>query len=250
MKHVDIVNPNAASRLVLICEHASCFIPPQYNDLGLEPMAQTSHAAWDPGALPVAKHLAKLLDAVLIAGTVSRLVYDCNRPSDAPGAMPAHSEVFEIPGNVDISDQERQARTENYYEPFRRAVAQRIAKIDNPIIVTIHSFSPVYHGQTRAVEIGVLYDADTRLADALMDVVALHSISNIQRNQPYGPEDGVTHTLKEHALKNNHLNVMLEIRNDLIETPDDQEYYAKMIAGWITGALTALGHGEGGKCTA
>lgn len=235
---VQTVNPDGASSVVLVCEHAAHDIPPAFDTLGLSAKTAISHAAWDPGAMAVARGISGLLDAALVASTVSRLVYDCNRPPTAADAMPARSEVIDIPGNVDLSLHERTRRTQTYYEPFRAALAQQVAATKHPVVVTIHSFTPIYHGKIRAVEIGVLHDTDSRLADVMLQVAAQHSSHNVQRNQPYGPEHGVTHTLKEHAVSGGHLNVMLEIRNDLIVTRDQQGAMARMVAAWIADAFT------------
>jgi len=209
--------------------------------LGLSAADQMSHAAWDPGGMAVAEHMARQLGAVLVASRVSRLVYDCNRPPAAPDAMPARSEVIDIPGNRDLNATDRVARTDTYYRPFEATLRRVVAKTQNPIIVTVHSFTPVYHGRARAVEIGVLHDSDTRLADALLETATDHTTANVQRNEPYGPEHGVTHTLREHALPDGHPNVMLEIRNDLIATAESQEEMAGMIANWLVAACAQIG---------
>ena len=91
-----VKNTNGSSSIVIVCEHASSDIPASFNSLGVSQEARKSHAAWDPGALAVAIRLSEQLDAALIAGAVSRLVYDCNRPPDAPDAMPSKSEIFDI----------------------------------------------------------------------------------------------------------------------------------------------------------
>ena len=87
--------PGGPSPVLLLCEHASRRLPPEFGDLGLSADVRSSHVAWDPGALNLARHLAVALDAPLVAGGVSRLLYDCNRPPDAPGAVPARSETSE-----------------------------------------------------------------------------------------------------------------------------------------------------------
>jgi predicted N-formylglutamate amidohydrolase len=234
---VETVNPNGTSSVVLVCEHASDHIPSSLHDLGLSDENRHSHAAWDPGAMAVATGLSAALDAALVAATVSRLVYDCNRPPDAPDAMPAKSEVIDIPGNVGLTAAERAARTQTYYAPFRAALADQIKRTKDPVIVTIHSFTPVYHGRRRPTEIGVLHDADARLAHAMLRTAPSHMPQVVQANQPYGPADGVTHTLKEHALPFGHLNVMLEIRNDLIQTKRSQDDMAEKIAAWLADAF-------------
>ncbi len=245
---VHLWNAAGRSEVVLICEHASPFIPDHLRHLGLAAKDRLSHAAWDPGALEVAKHLSKRLDAQLVAGAVSRLVYDCNRPPDAPDAMPTQSELIPVPGNIGLDAAAKSARVTTYYEPFHAAVRTALQTTRTPIIVTVHSFTPVFHGKSRRVEIGVLHDADTRLADALLTAAGNGPFS-IQRNQPYGPEDGVTHTLKEHGLAGGHLNVMIEVRSDLIATPDQQTTMAGFLEGWLETALSNVAAARGETCS-
>lgn len=237
---VLLLNPEGRSSVVVVCEHASRFIPPAFGDLGLDDVARQSHIAWDPGALDVARGLAMRIDAKLVATSVSRLIYDCNRPPSATAAMPARSEAFDVPGNATLTAAQRQDRTDNYYEPFRGSLAGTIAATPNPVIVTVHSFTPVYHGKPRSVEIGILHDTDARLAEAMAQVAPLHTEAKVEINVPYGPQDGVTHTLREHAIEAGHLNVMLEIRNDLIETARQQDAMAECLASWLTAALGVL----------
>ncbi len=237
---VKVLNPDGRSSVVLVCEHASHVMPDSFGGLGLDAAARQSHIAWDPGAFDVAQGLAKRFDAKLVISNVSRLIYDCNRPPDADDAMPARSEATDVPGNHNLSAAQRQERSSTYYEPFRASLAAAIAATPNPIIVTVHSFTPVYKGHQRSVEIGLLHDVDSRLADAMMQVSGEHTSAKVALNQPYGQEDGVTHTLKEHAIPTGHLNVMLEIRNDLIESAAQQEAMASSLAGWLSDALARL----------
>ncbi len=244
IRSVEVTNPGAASAIVLVCEHASNLIPDHLGGLGLDADAAQSHIAWDPGALSVARGLSERLDAVLVSGTVSRLVYDCNRPPDAPGAIAEISETFVVPGNRALAPDARQARVDTYYTPFRDALAARVAAVTNPVLVTIHSFTPVFHGAPRAVEIGILHDADTRLADAMLGLAADHTDRVVARNAPYGPEDGVTHTLREHGLPGGHPNVMIELRSDLVADAAAQARMAETLAAWIGAALGAMANGD------
>ncbi len=238
---VSLLNPKGAGRVVIVCEHASHHIPPAFNGLGLSEEARTSHIAWDPGAARVSEHLSTLLDAPFVRGEVSRLIYDCNRPPEAESAMPARSELFDVSGNTGIGQAERDRRTAAVYVPFTRCVEEVMAKAGpDAALVTIHSFVPVYHGKPRAVELGILHDADARLADAMLAAAPRHTQMNTQRNEPYGPEDGVTHTLKLHGLSNGVLNVMIEIRNDLVATPEACSEVAGMLHGLISEALETM----------
>ncbi len=235
---VDVINPVGSHDVVLVCEHASPFIPANFNNLGLDPEAARSHIAWDPGALDTAKAMSQSLDAVLVAGCVSRLVYDCNRPPEAASAIPAVSEVYEIPGNQCLSDEARRARTEIFYRPFEKAVRQALSERKSaPVLVTVHSFTPIFHGEKRDVEIGILHDDDARLADALLNVACGYEV---RRNEPYGPADGVTHTLKRQGMRRDLLNVMIEVRSDLISTPENCQAMGETLTRWIGQALETV----------
>jgi predicted N-formylglutamate amidohydrolase len=237
---VIVENAQGQSRVVIVCEHASCYMPDIYDNLGLEADALQSHAAWDPGALSVAQGMSAKLDATLVASGVSRLIYDCNRSPTSVDAMPTQSEAIKVPGNVGLTTEKRLDRVNRYYKPFRIQLSKRIAATPNAIIVTVHSFTPLYHGAARAVEIGILHDTDTRLADIMLQLAPSHTDANVQRNAPYGPEHGVTHTLKEHAIKAGLLNVMIEIRNDLVQTAEQQDAMANVVANWLLESLKQL----------
>jgi len=238
---VEVRRPDGRAPVLLVCEHASNRFPPEFGTLGISADLAQSHIAWDPGALAVADGVSALLDAPLVASTVSRLIYDCNRPPDAPGAIAAKSEVFEVPGNRHLSPGARAHRTRAVYLPFRQAVSARINAGLRPVaLMTIHSFTPVYMGRARPTEIGILHDSDSRLADAMLATAARHTTLKAERNAPYGREDGVTHTLIEHGVKAGLPNVMLEIRSDLIATCAQQTAMAAMLVHWLIEALGAL----------
>lgn len=241
---VAVVNPGGAGEVLLVCEHASAKLPERLGDLGLSADALNSHIAWDPGALAVCLLMSKSLDATLIYQRFSRLAYDCNRPPEAPGAMPARSEVFTVPGNQNLTDAEKAARTEALYLPFHAQVSETIAERlragRRTVLVTIHSFTPIFMGETRAVEIGILHDDDSRLADRMLQACADTGLYRIERNQPYGPADGVTHTLIKHGLSSRLMNVMIEIRNDLIADEIGQGVVADFMTGLLRESLADL----------
>ncbi|MES5099589.1 N-formylglutamate amidohydrolase [Agrobacterium sp. BA1120] len=235
---VVVENADGKSRVLLVCEHASRTLPARFGTLGLNEEVLASHIAWDPGALAVTRLLSASLDATVVYQNYSRLIYDCNRPPESPSAMPVTSEIYDIPGNADLSDAERFARTSALYIPFHDRISELVAARQNPVIVTIHSFTPVYHGKQREVEIGILHDTDARLADAMLASAAGSSFK-VERNEPYGPEDGVTHTLRLHALPDGLLNVMIEVRNDLIQDEEGQRVAADFLHGLLVAGIAA-----------
>lgn len=241
---VELINPNGQGAangqgaIVLACEHASAYIPENLNHLGLDPDTREAHIAWDPGARATAIHLSQLLDAPLIASRISRLVYDCNRPPESPDAMRDKSEVFTIPGNQNLSQTDRDQRTDEIYRPFQSGLKNLLAAQTKPTaLVTIHSFTPTYFDTPRKTELGLLHDTDARLATTMFNAAPETTTMFTEINKPYGPEDGVTHTLIEHALPANHLNVMIEIRNDLIKTQAQCQKTATDLAKMIERGL-------------
>ena len=229
---VEVVNSAGEGRFVLVCEHACNYIPPEMDGLGLDESALQSHIAWDPGALSLAREMSRLLDSPLVSQNVSRLVYDCNRAPMSASAILATSEIYQIPGNAVLSPSERAFREKMYYDPFRTALSGvldlRLA--DSPAILTVHSFSPVYAGVQRELDIGLIDDGDDRLSCAMFSAICSKADFDVRRNEPYRREDGVTHTLAEHAVPNGLLNVMIEVRSDLITASSSPLAMAELLA--------------------
>jgi predicted N-formylglutamate amidohydrolase len=232
----EVINPDGAAPICLVCEHASAFIPATLNDLGLAAADRHSHAAWDIGGRDLAVALARQLNAPLVASRVSRLVYDCNRPPIAPDAIPARSEVIDIPGNANLTAEQRAARVAEVYEPFHTLLIETLGRFETPpTLVTIHSFTPIWHGTPRAVELGLLHDSDDRLARAML--TAAPDGVDTRLNAPYSVTDGVTHTLREHAIARGLQNVMIEVRNDLISDATGVARFSEILSQMLTTAL-------------
>ena len=245
----EILNPDGQGGVVLICEHASPHIPGCYAGLGLASEESLSHAVWDPGARDLGALLSAALDAPMIAGTVSRLVYDCNRPPEALSAIPDQSERISVPGNRGLTAADRAARVRQVYDPFSAAVSKVIdAAPKDAVVVTVHSFTPIFHGQPRQTEIGLLHDADSRLVDAMLAEAKVLPHRVVARNEPYGPEDGVTHSLQRHAIARGLANVMIEVRNDLLKEPAQVATMASEILLLLRPALKNLQPTEAEQC--
>jgi len=220
---VEITGVAGTAPIVLVCEHASRAIPPELNALGLDEAAQRAHVAWDIGAAILARRLSERLDAPLVCGGLSRLVYDCNRPFSAPDCIPERSERYDVPGNRGLDAAARRERLERVHDPFHAALEEvclgQTRRCGRPItLVTVHSFTPVYMGARRAVEIGFLHHEDPALAEAALAVETARGVYRAALDEPYAASDGVTYTLARHGESAGRRAVMLEVRNDLIET--------------------------------
>lgn len=239
----ELHNAESAGPFLFVCEHAANAFPESFGTLGLDAAARAAHIAWDPGALGVARGLADRLGSPLVAATISRLVYDCNRPPDAAAAMPARSEVYDIPGNHGLDSPARLARTEAVYLPFQAALTGQLARMlacgRRPVLVTVHSFTPLWFGVPRAVQFGVIHDRDAGFARALVEAARGLALRT-ELNQPYSAADGVAHTLRLHATPHGLPHAMLEIRNDLIADTATQQAMAERLAPILRDALSRM----------
>lgn len=231
------VNQDGQSEVVLICEHAGRRIPPALNGLGIAAEYRSSHIIWDIGARGLALKLSEKLDAALAMQRYSRLVYDCNRDWGAHDEVPAKIDYIDVPGNRDLTVAQRQLRRNTVYTPFRdgtrRLIDYRLRHGRVKALVTVHSFTPVFGGQVRDLDIGIIHDSDKRLADIMLSRTAPRNGLDIRRNEPYSPSRGVTHTLKVHGIARGLPNVMIEIRNDHIVSDAGQSTFAGLVADWI-----------------
>ena len=147
---VEIVTGAQSAPTLFICDHASNALPPAYGTLGLPAEQFARHIAWDIGAADVTRALAARFDAPAVLSRYSRLLIDPNRGADDPTLVMRISDGALIPGNASIDDTEIRKRTEAYWRPYREAIAAQIDAMTRvPVIVSIHSFTPVWRGVPR-----------------------------------------------------------------------------------------------------
>lgn len=231
---VVVENEAGQGNYVILCDHASNRFPAEFGTLGLDSRERQRHIAWDHGALPVAQILSERLDAPLVRSTVSRLILDCNRGLDAPDLIPTISELTTIPGNAAVGEDERKRRISLVHRPFHDAIdaliGRRLRGGIPTAVVSVHSFTPVYKGVGRPWEIGILFDRQHRLADAMIEELRQDPALTVGVNEPYSPADGVYYTLARHADARGLPSAMIEIRNDEIVEAAGQRAWADRLA--------------------
>ena len=218
---------------LVICDHASNIIPLEYQNLGISKKNLESHRAFDLGASEVASELSNLLSCSLVMANFSRLLIDPNRGKDDPTLIPKLSEGKIIKGNVNISmsqdDIERGKRIDQFYLPYHKQINRFINKsLENgriPKILSIHSFTPIWKGKKREIDVGVLWDKDDRLSK-----IFLNSLQNIKLgdNKPYNGRLK-NDTLYKHATSQGIPHVLIELRQDLLKKEKDKLQWAKKI---------------------
>jgi predicted N-formylglutamate amidohydrolase len=223
-------NPAGAGPFVIVCDHASNHIPEEYRSFGFDGDALETHIAWDPGALAVSRRLSARLDAPVLWPNVSRLIIDCNRPPDVSSLIVVESEGRPVPANRGLDATERSRRLDRIYAPFHDAIeaclARRFAAGLATVLIAVHSFTPVYLGKARPWQVGIVFDADARLAEALIKGLAANKALTVGINEPYAPADQVYYTVARHAGPRGLLAAMIEIRNDEIGDASGQRKWA------------------------
>ena len=241
----SVEREHGASRFVLICDHAGRRIPRALGTLGLDDAERSRHIAWDIGALGVARRVSARLDAVLIAQTYSRLVIDCNRPLDAPTSIARRSEETDIPGNRDVAPADAAMRAREIFAPYHARIAAELDRrraLGLPVVlVSMHSFTPVYAGVARPWQVGLLYHRDARLAHALIARIRAERRWTVGDNEPYSVSDGTDYAIPVHGERRGLVHAEIEIRQDLIESEAGQAEWGDHFATWLVEATDAIG---------
>ena len=253
----EIIGQSRKGRWLVTCDHASNYVPddiwPEGGEaLGLPPADMSRHIAYDIGARGVALALAQHLDSPAILSRFSRLVIDPNRGADDPTLVRKIYDGSIIPGNRHADASEITRRIDGYYRPYHDAYERLAQQRDDTVILAVHSFTPQLKSRPRRPwQIGILSAHDKRLTDPL--IMALEQAPTlvaeatkigerlcIGDNEPYEgrfPGDSID----QHALRKGRLNVLVELRSDLIETPEAQSHWASLLAPILCDTLAKTG---------
>ena len=243
---VTVIGGSLESRILLLCDHASNHLPPEYGTLGLPETELSRHIAYDIGAAAVTRALAAQLSCPAVLSRHSRLLIDLNRGADDPTLIMRISDGAVIAGNRHLDGVERARRIARYYAPYHGAIAaivdQAVAAGTVPVLLSIHSFTPAWKDVPRPWHGAVLWDKDPRLALPLLAALRAEPGLVIGDNEPYS---GVLmgDTLWQHGSARGIAHAIVEIRQDLIEMPAGQNAWAGRLARVMGEVLAAPGGG-------
>lgn len=204
----------ATPALLISCEHAGRRIPPRYRALfaGHEAVLR-SHRGHDPGALALARQMAAAFGAPLFYSTISRLLVDLNRSL-------GHPQLYS-PMTRGLPATARRKILARFYLPYRAQIEAHVTRVvENSqclVHVASHSFTPVFDGEVRTADIGLLYDPARPGEVALCrgwkrGIEARAPAWNVRRNYPYtGTSDGLTAYLRKRFRPEQYVGVELEI---------------------------------------
>jgi predicted N-formylglutamate amidohydrolase len=206
--------------LLILADHATNRVPPQYGDLGLDPSAFGRHIAYDIGVEPLTRALAATLGAPAVMSCFSRLLIDPNRGEDDPTLIMKISDGAIIPRNYPMTSDEADFRLNRFHRPYHDAVSGMISRIEDatgraPLIMSMHSFTPIWKTTVRPWHAGILWDSDARAARPLIDALAALPGIICGDNEPY---DGALRgdTMYRHCMQRGIPHALIEIRQDLI----------------------------------
>lgn len=232
---------SGASEFLLVIDHAGRAVPARLDRLGLPDAEFERHIAWDIGVLGVSRHLSALLDAPAIAQNYSRLVIDCNRKPGHPTSIAPKSDGTVVPANLGLDQAARDARCSEIFVPYQDAIAatldERQAAGQPTVLIAVHSFTPSMAGRDRPWHVGLLYNHDPRLGRALSFLLRQEGDLVVGDNEPYVLSDEDDYTVPVHGERRGLLHVELEIRQDLIATPEGERAWAERLARLLPRAV-------------
>lgn len=234
-----IWNREGKSLLVLTCEHASCLVPVEYQNLGLKEKERRCHIGWDIGAREVVRILTQELDAPAVGAGYSRLLIDCNRDLKDHDLIVAESDGVDIPANRLLSPEERERRIRNFYRPYHQAIDRLLTEKGSSLLLSIHSFTPLLRGQERRFDIGILFDRYDTLAWELGRRIEKTGLG-VRYNEPYSGYAGLIFSARSHGEQHGILYVELEINQGLIAEEEGAAGVGKKVA-WALRDLFASG---------
>jgi predicted N-formylglutamate amidohydrolase len=241
---VTLHNENGPSPFLIVADHAGNFMPRRLARLGVSEAECQRHIAWDIGIAAVSRLVADALDASLAQQNYSRLVIDCNRAPGSETSIPELSELTSVPGNIGLSDAAKAARVREIFRPYHDAIESELDRrrqASRPAaLISMHSFTPVFMGESRPWHAGVLYNRDPRFAHILMVLLKREAGLVVGDNEPYSVTDASDYTIPVHGERRGLHHVAIEIRQDLIADDKGQREWGALLARLLPQAYQDL----------
>ncbi|MGC6509224.1 MAG: N-formylglutamate amidohydrolase [Myxococcota bacterium] len=216
---VEIYGNSKNPRLIMTCEHASKRIPFEHSLSLQEQQIVNDHWGWDIGISELTKQLCHNLDALSIHARFSRLVCDANRDPSHPTLVLEKADGVDLSFNPS-SPELAQSRLDHFHVPYHDKLDQLLRQnlSHKPILLSMHSFTPVWNHQLRQMDIGVLFDKEAPLNQNLYQ--ALCSSFFTAQNQPYSGKHGMMYSATRHGQNHQLPYLELEVNQHLLSTAE------------------------------
>lgn len=236
-----VVNPDGRAPFLLVCDHASRRIPHALHQLGVADWVLDRHVACDIGARALTLALSERFDAPAVLAGYSRLVVDLNRQLHDPSAFIKVSDGIAIPGNIELDEAGRFLRIRSFFEPYHDAVTAQLQRfLDRgqvPALVSVHTCTPVFNRVVRRWHVGIMWDRDPRIARPLLERLSAMKDVCVGDNEPYSGAHPNDYTIDHHAESNGFPCVGIEVRQDLVDTPEGAAHWAGILADGLEPVL-------------
>jgi len=215
----EAIEGELSSPVFLTCEHASQRLPEGYKWHPADRRLVGTHWAYDLGAAEITEELATVIGAPAVLSRFSRLLIDPNRSESSETLFLAEAEGIPVELNRDLLEEERNRRIERFHRPYHEAIDTRLGRSRAEIVFSIHSFTPVWAGKPRPMEVGVLFDEEEELAERLERILRDAGFATAM-NEPYSGKAGLIYSAGRHARAHGRRALELEVRQDLSVRPD------------------------------
>jgi len=219
--------------LVITCEHASNRVPRPLRATDEDAPWLQTHWGIDIGAANVAREIVRRTGSIGVLAGFSRLVCDPNREPDSPTWLWTDIEGYCPSFNRSVDDAERLRRRTTLYEPYHaaidRSLGERLTLGGDVILLAMHSFTPVYAGKRRTMEIGILFSRYAAVAKRLQRGLRSRDLDAVL-NEPYSGREGMMFAAERHGRAHDVVHLELEVRQDLIGTPARAQQVGRQIA--------------------
>ena len=226
------------NQILIIADHASNYIPKEYNNLGLPDYFLNNHITFDIGVKELGLDLSNRLKCKVIQGKYSRLLIDLNRDLNDPTIIPEIVDRKIIPGNIGLSKSELRLRIKKIYNKYHHEIDQTIKNKKVKVILSLHSFNPIFKNKRRTLEFGILSNEDKNLSSIIIDQLKLQKL-NVGDNKPYRG-NLIGDSMYKHGLRNKLPHALIEVRNDLLSNPTKIKRVSRLLHKTIVKSLKKL----------
>lgn len=236
----ELVRASGDARLLLVADHASNAIPAPLGTLGLPPESLGRHIASDIGIAALTRELSAAMNAPAILAGFSRLVIDPNRGEDDPTLVMRLSDGEIIPGNVAAGAGEIARRIAAFHRPYHDAIGaaldRALAAGVRPLLISLHSFTPVWRGRARPWDCAILSSGDRRTADRLLAALRAGGDLMVGDNEPYsGDLEG--DCMDRHGTRRGLPHALIELRQDLILSDPQRAGWVRRLSAILAGLI-------------
>ncbi|MBX3181706.1 MAG: N-formylglutamate amidohydrolase [Polyangiaceae bacterium] len=228
----EVARVGAATRVIFSAEHASNRLPDGWRWPEADLALADSHWAWDPGVRELCLELTERLRTTAVLARFSRLLADPNRPEGHPELFRKEADGAPVALNQALSDEEIERRLERCYRPYHARLDGEVARHPAPLCFSIHSFTPVYQGTPRTLELGVLFNEEVALAESLAAHLGQAGY-DVRLNEPYSGKAGLIYSIEQPARRHGRRALELEARSDLLTDGAFRSRLLERLAEWL-----------------